>query len=270
LTDQASKAFRRRILEAGGSMTAILVSTPHIAVRVCRYAAGERHKRHTDAFSRISYLVQGAFTEEVRSGTALMGPGEVLVKSHAAEHENHFGPRGAVLVALEFLDDDPIADCGANFWRKRVDANAMRLATAFLEAGIAGDGAGAEIAGSDLVAANDESSERNAPGWLAHLSNDLADAGLAEINVAERAREAGVHPVHASRLFRRCYGASITEYAQAHSVRRAVAHIADEAPLSEVALGAGFYDQAHMNRVFRRVLGRTPAAQRSLMRQAAC
>jgi len=251
-------------------MSTILVSTPRIAVRVCRYAAGERHGRHTDPFSRISYLVQGAFTEDVRSGTALMSPGEVLLKSSAAKHENQFGPRGAVLVALEFLEDDPIADCDADFWRKRVDAGAMRLATAFVEAGIAGDGSSAEIAGTDLVAANDDSTERNAPVWLRHLSNDLADAGMAEINVAERAREAGVHPAHASRLFRRCYGASITEYAQAHSVRRAVAELLGEATLSEIALDAGFYDQAHMNRVFRRVLGRTPASQRSLMRQAAC
>ena len=251
-------------------MTTILVSTPRVAVRVCRYAPGERHKRHTDPFSRISYVLRGAFTEDVRSGSALMGPGEVLVKSSAAKHENAFGPQGAVLVALEFVGHDPIADCGADFWRKRVDANAMRLATAFVEAGVAGDGAGAEIAGADIVAANDESAERSAPKWLRHLSNDLADAGLAEINVTERAREAGVHPVHASRLFRRCYGASITEYAQAQTVRRAVARLTDNAPLSESALDAGFYDQSHMNRVFRRVLGRTPAAQRSLMRLAAC
>lgn len=251
-------------------MTTILVSTPRVTVRVCRYAPGERHKRHTDPFSRISYVLRGAFTEDVRSGSALMGPGEVLVKSSAAKHENHFGPQGAVLVALEFLGDDPITDRDADFWRKRVDANAMRLATAFVEAGVAGDGASAEIAGADIVAANDESIERNAPRWLRHLNSDLTDTGLAEINVAERAREAGVHPVHASRLFRRCYGASITEYAQAHTVRRAVARLAGDAPLSEVALDAGFYDQSHMNRVFRRILGRTPAAQRSLMRLAAC
>lgn len=251
-------------------MTTILVSTPRIAVRVCRYAPGERHKRHTDPFSRISYLAQGAFTEDARFGSALMAPGEVLLKSSGAKHENQFGPHGAVLVALEFLDDDPITDRDANFWRKRVDASAMRLATAFVEAGVAGDGAGAEIAGADLVAANDESIERHAPAWLRHLSDDLAAAGMAQIKVAERAREAGVHPVHASRLFRRCYGASITEYAQAHSVRRAVAQLLDAASLSEIALDAGFYDQAHMNRVFRRILGRTPAAQRTLMRQAAC
>jgi AraC family transcriptional regulator len=251
-------------------MTAILVSTPRIAVRVCRYAPGERHRRHTDPFSRISYLVRGAFTEDARSGTAMMAPGEVLLKSSAAAHENQFGPHGAVLVALEFLDDDPIADHDADLCRKRADARAMRLAIAFVEAGTAGDGAAAEVAGADLVAANDQSTERNAPGWLRQLSGDLADCGMAGINVAERARQAGVHPAHASRLFRRCYGASITEYAQAHSVRRAVAHLVGEAPLSKIALDAGFYDQAHMNRVFRRVLGRTPAAQRTLMRHAAC
>jgi AraC family transcriptional regulator len=93
---------------------------------------------------------------------------------------------------------------------------------------------------------------------------------LANVNVAARARAAGAHPAHASRLFRQCYGQSISEYAQGQSVRRALGRLAGaETTLSEVALSAGFYDQSHMSRVFRRVLGRTPGVQRALI-AAAC
>jgi len=38
--------------------------------------------------------------------------------------------------------------------------------------------------------------------------------------------------------------------------------------LSEIALAAGFYDQSHMTRVFRRVTGRTPGAHRTLLAAA--
>jgi AraC family transcriptional regulator len=49
-------------------------------------------------------------------------------------------------------------------------------------------------------------------------------------------------------------------------VRRAFAQLCQiDRPLSEVALGAGFYDQSHMTRVFRRVTGRTPGACRALL-----
>ena len=37
----------------------------------------------------------------------------------------------------------------------------------------------------------------------------------------------------------------------------------------DVALAAGFYDQNHMSRVFKRVTGRTPGAHRALLMASA-
>jgi AraC family transcriptional regulator len=49
-------------------------------------------------------------------------------------------------------------------------------------------------------------------------------------------------------------------------VRRAIGPLAENmAPLSEVAVAAGFYDQSHMNRVFRRMVGRTPGEYRGVL-----
>jgi methylphosphotriester-DNA--protein-cysteine methyltransferase len=100
------------------------------------------------------------------------------------------------------------------------------------------------------------------------LREELEEFSLSRIDVAARAKKAGAHPAHASRLFRRCYGASITEHAQAQSVRRAIASLASGATLSDTALAAGFYDQSHMNRVFQRVTGRTPGAHRAMLAAA--
>jgi AraC family transcriptional regulator len=147
---------------------------------------------------------------------------------------------------------------------------ALRHATVILEAAIAGDDEAVATAGHDLMAAsNDDVDERSAPRWLAILRRDLEEATLASVCVGTRARTAGAHPAHASRLFRRCYGASITEFAQTQSVRRALRSMAaSQQPLSDVALAAGFYDQSHMTRVFRRMTGRTPGAHRAMFAAA--
>jgi AraC family transcriptional regulator len=121
-----------------------------------------------------------------------------------------------------------------------------------------------------LADTENSASHAKPPPWLDQLRCELEQTALASVDVGARARAAGAHISHASRLFRRCYGASITQHAQAQSVRRALARLAaPEQSLSEIALAAGFYDQSHMNRVFRRITGRTPAACRALM-AAAC
>jgi AraC family transcriptional regulator len=71
--------------------------------------------------------------------------------------------------------------------------------------------------------------------------------------------------VYLARAFRRAYGCSITEYVQRHRIRRAAALIADRRlPLTQAAYAAGFADQSHLCRSFRRHAGVTPSAFRAL------
>lgn len=253
-------------------MKKLLLSTPALAVAVCRYAPGERHGRHTDRHSRISLLLRGGYREEGGAGTVRMAPGDVLLKSSRAYHEDAFGDEGAELVALEYLEYDPFdVQPDRDLWRRRDDAFALRHATAVLDGALSGDLEAVATAGDDLLAANaNEPNERTpAPRWLERLKQELEEQTLATVRVATQARRAGAHPAHASRLFRRCYGASITEFAQTQSVRRALRALAhSQQALSEIALAAGFYDQSHMTRVFRRMTGRTPGAHRALFAAA--
>jgi AraC-like DNA-binding protein len=233
---------------------------------VRRYAAGQRQAAHTDRHSRVSLLLRGALCEESRAGALRLGPGDVLLKSHEVEHEDRFGDDGAVILSLAFTRDDPF-DQGAPPWRKRDDGAGLRLAASLIEAAAANDRLAVDAIGTDLVAggADHRYEAGRAPAWLLRLRDELEGASLATVDVAARARKAGVHAAHASRLFRRCFGASITEHAQQHAVRRAMALMAPpETALSDVALAAGFYDQSHMIRVFRRMSGRPPGALRAM------
>lgn len=71
-------------------------------------------------------------------------------------------------------------------------------------------------------------------------------------------RAAHCSPYHLHRLFLEHMGITPTEYAIEQRVRRARALIDAGCPLAEAALAAGFCDQSHFSRHFRRVVGVSP------------
>ena len=82
------------------------------------------------------------------------------------------------------------------------------------------------------------------------------------------ARTVGVHPVHLARSFRHVHACSVGEYLRRMRVGFAERELASsDAPLSDVALRAGFCDQSHFSRTFKRLTGSTPAVWRSAVRR---
>jgi AraC family transcriptional regulator len=98
------------------------------------------------------------------------------------------------------------------------------------------------------------------PSWLMAARSYIADMARFEIGIADVAAAAGVHPVYLARQYRRWLG-----YSPGHDLRRRRVELAasmiasHNAPLSEIALTAGFCDQSHLNRAFMAQWGLTPA-----------
>ena len=77
------------------------------------------------------------------------------------------------------------------------------------------------------------------------------------------ARTVGVHPVYLAQVFRQVYGCTISAYLCRRRLEYACAELRySRAPIAEIALTAGFYDQGHFSRTFKRVLGLTPSEYR--------
>ena len=134
------------------------------------------------------------------------------------------------------------------------------------------DGTGeTESLGLELLGAvfRDPGAGRAEPAWLKRVVARLRDDPAARVSVASLAAEAGVHPVHLARVFRRHRGETIASYVRRVRVQRAArllarrdADVANTASLASVASALGFADQSHMTRAFRRVAGTTPAVLR--------
>ena len=240
------------------------LSGSEISVQCTTYPPHARMRRHRDARSRLSIALAGAFIEETSRQSAFFAPGDLLFKSSSVAHENCFGNEGATIFSVVFSDDaigDLTGDNPDDAWRRSGSPGALALGVALVEAAAAMDASALCAALADIFGADEGSpTRRRPPDWLRRLKDDLQDRSLKEIDIPARAIAAGVHPGHLSRLFRRCYGVTLTHHAQTHAVRRALAMIAHgEQSLGAVAAAADFYDQSHMTRTFRRVLARTPA-----------
>ena len=89
----------------------------------------------------------------------------------------------------------------------------------------------------------------------------------AKLRLEDLAREAGVHPVHLSRTFARRVGTGLHDYIEGVRVRWVCSQMTDgEGDLAALAAEAGYADQSHMTRAFRRVTGMTPGDVRAAVR----
>jgi len=107
------------------------------------------------------------------------------------------------------------------------------------------------------------------PAWLLEARSFLDAAFRGPVSLAGAAARVGVHPATLAAGFRRALGTSVGEYVRERRLRAARRRLAEsKAPIAEVALECGFYDQAHLGRCFRRRFGVTPAAFRAGARPA--
>ncbi|MFH8937081.1 AraC family transcriptional regulator [Streptomyces griseosporeus] len=98
---------------------------------------------------------------------------------------------------------------------------------------------------------------------LARRLRDLLDARVAEgVTLEEAARMLQAHPAHLVRAFSGAYGIAPHQYLTSRRVDRARRLLLDGMPPGETAAATGFYDQAHLTRHFRRLVGVTPGRYR--------
>ncbi len=102
-----------------------------------------------------------------------------------------------------------------------------------------------------------------APRWLTRAREELHDRFLDPPRIGDLAAAAGVHPDHLARAFRVRFGVPIGSYLRRLRLDWAATRLeSSEQGISAIALAAGFADQSHFTRTFKRHTGLTPQAYR--------
>ena len=115
---------------------------------------------------------------------------------------------------------------------------------------------------ADAVRANAPSGR---PAWVVRLIDRIESDLAGAPTLGHLAAEIGLHPAHVSRVFRRACGETLGEFVRRRRLEEAARALASDVSLAEIAAQAGFSDQAHFTRVFRRHFGVSPGAKRRAM-----
>lgn len=236
-----------------------------------RYEPGVAHPAHDHDEMHLSIVLGGSLEERVGGAVVSAGPLSVVCKDPGVRHADRFGPRGAALARLSVGSAlreliDPGRDSRGWIWR-----HTPELARPFLRlvARARNSAAVYAVDDDDVVAvlsaltARPEPTRGAPPAWLRTAVERVRDGAVGSVSAL--ARQVGVHPVYLTRCIRRWYGASGGELIRAQRLQRAAAMLIDStATVSEVAHAAGFADEPHLHRSFRRATGQTPRAFRSL------
>jgi AraC family transcriptional regulator len=101
------------------------------------------------------------------------------------------------------------------------------------------------------------------PRWLQHVRDLLHEAFRQRLTLDGIAGSVGVHPAHLARVFRQLQGCTVGEYVRSLRIEYACHCLrTSDTALATLALAAGFSDQSHFSRVFKRQTGMSPAVFR--------
>jgi AraC-like DNA-binding protein len=107
--------------------------------------------------------------------------------------------------------------------------------------------------------------KRVAPGWVQQIASAIRNDPSHPYKLEELSKLVGYHPVHIARTFREFTGKTVGEFVRCARLDRARTLLADNRlSIAEIAQMAGFTDQSHLNRLFRRCFNLTPQEVRRM------
>ena len=222
-----------------------------------------RVPEHAHDWPVLSIFVLGRYLNETELGqTLIAGPSAIFYQAGAA-HRNAVGSVGFEQIEIEFdaawLGRALMPAAPVSRWLGgHTGAEARKLARFYaLEA----DEQRLRAALRRFVRGANSQTERAAPTWVHAIHRRLCKDTTLGVN--DLAREVGRHPSWFGTAYRNATGERPMETAARFRVEHAARALREtNHSCAYIAHEAGFCDQSHMNRTFRRMLGRAPSEVR--------
>jgi len=229
---------------------------------------------HSHELPFFGLLLRGYYGERYGREHKQFSPLSLMFRPAGIPHQDEIAPGGLRFFHIELrpLWKQRIAECSGTLTRGCEDSRGGSLfwlsMNLFRETFVAEcpdslcvESLLAELTGLAARLALEE--RRHCPTWLVRVLEKLHAEHANHLTLDDLSAEAGVHPVHLSRVFRRFHPEGIGEYTRRLRIRAACRLLLDpELPLAEISLLAGFADQSHFTRAFRRVTSITPSSFR--------
>ena len=108
-----------------------------------------------------------------------------------------------------------------------------------------------------------ERPHRRPPAWLKATRELLYERCSEQLRISEIARAAGIHPIHLARTFREFFGCTPGDYLRRCRLDRAALLLTrNNLPIGRIAAEAGFADQSHFSKAFRKAYRTSPREYR--------
>ena len=223
-----------------------------------------RVPEHAHDWPLLSIFILGRYRNETELGeTLIAGPSAILYQARAA-HRNAIGPVGFEQIEIEFdaawLGRELMPAAPVSRWLGGyVGAEARSLARLCVAGA---DEERLRAALRRFVQCANVQAAREAPSWVQVIHRRLRNDTALAVN--DLAREVGRHPSWLGTAYRQATGEGPLETAARFRVERAARSLREtNHACAHIAHEAGFCDQSHMNRTFRRLLGRAPSEVRN-------
>jgi AraC family transcriptional regulator len=234
--------------------------------------------KHSHKRALFCFVMQGDYTEryggntrECKSSTLLFHPPDEL-------HAEHFHDGGghSFIVEIEpawlerIRQQRGLPEAAAGFQGGMIELLARRLYQEFINIDEVSDliieGLMLEIMG-EASRRRSLTSEKSVPSWL-EQTKDLLHSDFAKpLRLGDVAHVVGVHPVHLAQTFHKFYRCTVGDYVRRLRIEYACHELASSrTPIVDIALAAGFCDQSHFTRTFKRLTGLVPSQYRDASR----
>jgi AraC family transcriptional regulator len=226
---------------------------------------------HVHEGAQIYFVLEGEYAETVQGRSYVLSPGEAWFRPPRERHANAVVGDEAALTLIVTVEGERFDSVQHRVGTPR-HLRSILLDEARLEIVREmrrGDAAAATaLEGWSLLLLS--RAERllcdggGAPEWLGDAVLFIERAYVMPLSLSDVAAHVGVHPATLAAAFRRFHRTSVGEFIRSLRLRHAREALLDSRrPIKEIALDAGFYDQAHFGRCFRRRFGMSPAAFRA-------
>lgn len=245
-----------------------------VQVSTTPYTGGDALPWHEHDEAYLCLVAAGGYIQQSADQDIACEPGLLLTHPQGHRHTNRFGPDGARCISIFFADEPngAVRRLLGDYRQLRLPGADRLLARIESELRATDDAAPLALQSAVLeltaIACRASDASRR-PAWLQRVLQRLHDDPSATLSLLELAALAGVHPSHLARSFQQAQGVSVGEYQRQLRIELARKALSDrQRSIAEVAAAAGFSDQSHFARVFRRVTGQTPRDYRQQLQSA--